>query len=270
MAGTFDNAISFVEIPIGTLTVNTNVATVVTSQAFTFPQDIEIVGASVRGLSGATAATHNVLFNLYNGATSTTDNLMWSTTSTTTSASKIRIDQGVVTVTTAAAHGLSAGQTVKIAGVTADTNNVLTAVVLAAINDVQVVTSVPTTTTFTFGPLKQAAFYDGTTGFWKFTIAPVTPASGGSVTLWEQPIVASVTGANSASVTGVAYSPDKIVQRGFYGDQVTPRYASLGYVPAGNVVTPYYITVDSNYAAAAVATAATLTTVTMNLAVKKF
>ena len=269
MAGSFDQSISFVEIPIGTLTVNTTAATVVNTQAFTFPQDIEIVGASVRGLAGGTAAAHNVLFNLYNGATSTSANLMWTATSTTTSASTIRIDQGVVTVTTAAAHGLSAGQTVKISGVTADTNNVLTATVLAAINDLQVVTSAPTTTTFTFGPLKQAAFYDGVTGFWKFTIAPVTPASGGAVTLWEQPILTSGT-TNSAVLTGAGYGPDKFVQRGTYGDQVTPKYVSLGYVPANTVVTPTYFTADTSFAAAAVATAATLTTVTMNLAVKKF
>jgi hypothetical protein len=268
MAGTFDNAISFVEIPIGTLTVNTTAATVVTSQAFTFPQDIEIVGASARGVTGATAAAHNVLLNLYNGATSTTDNLMWTATSTTTSASRIRVDQGVVTVTTAAAHGLTAGQTVKISGVTADTNNVLSAAFLAIINDFQVVTSAPTTTTFTFGPLKQAAFYDNVTGFWKFTLAPVTPASGGAVTLWEQPILTSGT-SNSVSITGAAYSPDKIVQRGYYGDQTTPKYASLGFIPAGNIVTPTYFTADTSFAASAVVTAATLVTVTMNLAVKK-
>ena len=62
----------------------------------------------------------------------------------------------------------------------------------------------------------------------------------------------------------------KVVQRGFYGDQVTPKYASLGYVPANTVVTPVYNTVDTSFAAAAIATAASLTTVTMNLAVKKY
>jgi len=278
MAGNFDSSVSFIEVPLVTAgnanaITTASAAQTLTTSAFTLPFDVEIVGISARGTGGA-AATNGagvLAINLYNGSTSDETTLMWSTTGTANSrtVSSIRIDQGVVTVTASGAHGYVAGQEVTISGVTADTAGVLTANILAGINGAQTVTSVPSTTTFTFGPLKQAALYDGTTGFWKFTVPSVAPAAGNCL-LTEQLLV-SWTAANSLAIGDTAGAPDRTVQNGYYGDQVTPKYQSRGFVPAGNVVTPWVKLLTTAYAdnSAALTSTQQPSQVVLQIAVRK-
>lgn len=271
MAGNFDAGISYIEVPLGALTANTTAATILDSAAFVLPFDAEIVGAGISGVTGTAAAAHIAQVNLYNGSRGTAANLVWTYATTVSTVSSIRVDQGVVTVTTASAHNLSVGQDIVWSTANADTTGKLSAGLLAELNKVQTVTSVPTTTTFTFGPLKQAAFYDNTNGFWKFTIAPVVPTTLGKFYTNEAPALTSGT-STSAFVSDTSLSADG--SRTIVSGQDTAGkdvYRSTAVVAAGTVLYPEYKTCSAtDLSASAVGATASLTNVTLQLAVKKY
>lgn len=301
MAGTFDNAISFVEMPIGALTnVGTLGYVAATSASLVFPYDVEIVSAAIAGqVQGGTPATVSattaVVANLTTGTTAAAmtaaANLLWSTTATSNASAitSIRIDQGVVTVfcttaTASLAAGLSSndlvGKEITISGLTEVGTSTLSAGLLAAINGPQVVTSnvygngglaLNNTTTqtligFTFGPLKQAAFYNNTSGFWNFTVPSVQAT--GAATLTEHPYMNLVAAAAtpSAVYSDVAGAPD--LTKSYTRPDGTVTLVSRGFVPAGTPVTPVIKLVDSSWNNVGAQTTAVVN-VTMNLAVKK-
>jgi len=239
MAGSFDAAISYIEVPIASPgTTDISAITTITASQFTLPFDAEIVGASVTAITGTGSVPQVLEFNLCNG---TTASPMWTAATTVSTVSTIRVDQGVVTVTCAAATNLSAGQEITFTTANADTTGKLSAALLTAINKNQVVTSVSADgKSFTFGPLPQAAFYDTATGFWKFTIAPVTPTTLGKLQLAEAPALTIGTTSN-AYVADLAGRPDKTYK---YGQnlQGVDLYPSAAIVPAGTVIIPTYQT----------------------------
>jgi hypothetical protein len=301
MAGTFDNAVSFVELSLpSTITgAGTLGYTAATSAAYVFPYDIEIVSAAISGQVAGNApatvfATTGVVVNLTTatavGAVMTAPaNLLWSTTGTAQSSAitSIRVDQGVVTVycttaTASLATGLASadlvGKEITLSGIAEVGTSVLTAGLIAALNGPQVVTSnvlgngglANTTGTaiigFTFGPLKQAAFYNTSNGFWNFTI-PSVQATGLAV-VTEQPYMFLATGttAPSAVFSDLGFSPD--LTKNYTRPDGSITQVSRGFVPAGTPITPVVKFVDNTWANVGVQTTA-MASLNINLAVKK-
>jgi hypothetical protein len=302
MAGTFDNAVSFVELQLGSLAANGSVTATTTANAdvnqqatYTFPYDVEIVSVAVSAQTpagGTVVATTGVAFNLTTATTAATmtaaPNLLWSATGTanTSTITSIRVDQGVVSVycTTATASlatgiagGDLTGKEFTITGIAEVGTSTLSAGLLAAINGPQVVTSpiygngglANTTGTaiigFTFGPLKQAAFYNNSNGFWNFTVPSVQAT--GVATLTEQPFLTTGVTTNRTYLSDNGFSPD--LTKTYTRPDGTVTQVSRGFIPAGIPITAIWNTFDtSNWLARGVAITAA-SNVTMNLAVKK-
>ena len=129
----------------GTVTIavsGTTATATLASHAFRVGQSVTISGASVAGFNGTftvlTATTSTFTYTVASGLAAPTGTIT-ALAATTLSISSITVSSTTATATTSAAHGLSVGQTVVVAGAS-----------LAGYNGSFVVVSIPSSTTFTY------------------------------------------------------------------------------------------------------------------------
>ena len=143
---TFRNP-TFPSATITTLTGNgtTATATITSNNGFVIGQPIEVRGANVAGLNGSYTVTGLVgttqvqYANATVAASTTAQSYVQSSTVTTTPSGTPTLSGGIVTMTTAAAHGLAVGDYVKLSGFST-----------ASQNGSFRVLSVPSATSFTY------------------------------------------------------------------------------------------------------------------------